>query len=59
MCRIAPKLPPDAARLVKSMLSFLPETRPSCAEALSTEYFRQKHGSRKASSFASGYVQVV
>uniref|UniRef100_A0AAF5PKZ8 cyclin-dependent kinase n=1 Tax=Wuchereria bancrofti TaxID=6293 RepID=A0AAF5PKZ8_WUCBA len=45
MRRIAPKLPPDAARLVKSMLSFLPETRPSCAEALSTEYFRQKHGS--------------
>ncbi|MCP9263184.1 BMA-CDK-4, isoform a [Dirofilaria immitis] len=41
--RIAPKLPPDAAKLVKNMLAFLPEARPSCAEALCTEYFRQKH----------------
>ncbi|VDN02771.1 unnamed protein product [Thelazia callipaeda] len=44
MRRIAPKLPLDASRLVKKMLSFLPESRPSCAEALRADYFRQKLG---------------
>uniref|UniRef100_A0A915A637 cyclin-dependent kinase n=2 Tax=Parascaris univalens TaxID=6257 RepID=A0A915A637_PARUN len=39
--RLAPKLPPDAAKLIKSMLAFKPEARPSSAQVLRSEYMQR------------------
>ncbi|VDM27331.1 unnamed protein product [Toxocara canis] len=39
--KLAPKLPPDAVKLIKRMLAFKPDARPSSAEVLRSEYMQK------------------